>query len=307
MTRITNMAQHNLILAHIRDAQSRMQETQIQMATGYKAQRYSGIAPQSQQLVNLESDRARMEQYQTNNQAVTLRLQTMEISVSNVMSAATKLKTMLTNALNLQNASDLALGQEAQNMLSEVSKQLNIKIGDRYLFAGNRTNTPPVDLQAAGFSAPSTVYPSAADTGYYQGDSTLLTARAADEFDVTYGVTADEEGFEQVIRALNLTATVTTSPTIDRDRLQDALGVVNQALSNLPTIRSRIGAAQTALEDANQVHIDMTAYLEQSITEITAVDITEAATRLSADQLLLQASYMSVAQLSQLSLASYLR
>ncbi len=307
MTRIANLAQHNQILANIRGTQTRIQDLQIQLATGFKSQRYSGIAQDSRQLVNLESSRARMEQYQTNNNTVNLRLQTMEISVGHVFDSASKLKTLLTNALNANNAVDMALPQEAQNILAEVAKQLNIKIGDRYLFAGSKTDTAPVDLSAPGFSAPPTVYPSVADTGYYQGDGVQLTARAADDFDLTYGVTADEDGFEQIIRALNLTATVTLTPTVDRDRLQDALALVNQAISSLPTIRSRIGTAQNALDLANEVHVDMTTYLDQSITNLTSVDITQAATRISAEQVLLQASYMTISQLGQLSLANFMR
>lgn len=307
MTRIANLAQHNQILANIRNTQTRLQDLQIQTATGFKSQRYSGIAPDSRQLVNLESSRARMEQYQANNNTVNLRLQTMEISVGHVFDSASKLKTLLTNALNANNAVDMAVPQEAQNMLAEVAKQLNTKIGDRYLFAGSKIDTPPVDLNAAGFSAPPNVYPSVADTGYYQGDSVQLTARAADDFDLTYGVTADEDGFEKIIRALNLTASVSLSPTVDRNRLQDALIVVNEAIASLPTIRSRIGTAQNALDLANEVHADMTTYLDQSITNLTSVDIPEAMTRISNEEVLLQASYMTISQLGQLSLANFMR
>ncbi len=307
MTRIANLAQHTQILGNIRETQTRMHDLQIQMATGFKSQRYSGIAHDSRQLVNLESSRSRMEQYQTNNNTINLRLQTMEISVGHVFDSASKLKTLLTNALNANNAVDMALPQEAQNMLAEVAKQLNTKIGDRYLFAGSKTDTAPVDLSAPGFTAPPNVYPSVADTGYYQGDDVQLTTRAADDFDLTYGVTASEDGFEQIVRALNLTASVTLSPTVDRNRLQDALDVVNEAISNLPTIRSRIGTAQNALDLANEVHADMTTYFDQSITNLTSVDITEAASRMSAEQVLLQASYMTISQLGQLSLANFMR
>lgn len=307
MTRIATMAQHSLILSHIREAQTRMQEAQIQMATGYTAQRYAGIAPEARHLVSLESSLARIKQYQTNNKTIDLRLQTMEGTVGQTVDAATKLKTLLVNGLHNNLAADMALGTQAQNLLNEVAKQLNIKIGDRYLFSGSKTDTPPIDLNASGYSAPPTTYPSAADTGYYQGDSVILTTRAADDYDISYGVTADDPAFEKLIRALQLTATVTTTPVLDRDRLQDGLDMVNEAINELTTVRSRIGTTQNALESATQDQFDMTAYMEQSIIQITEVDVTEAASRMSADQLMLQASYMTISQLSKLSLANYLR
>jgi flagellar hook-associated protein 3 FlgL len=258
-------------------------------------------------LVSLESSRARIEQYQTNNKTIDLRLQTMEGAVGNSVEAATKLKTLLINGLHNDSASDMALGTQAQNLLNEVAKQLNIKIGDRFLFSGSKTDTPPVDLNAAGYGAPPTTYPSVADTGYYQGDGIVLSTRAADDYDISYGVTADDPAFEKLIRALQLTATVTTTPVLDRDRLQNGLDLVNEAINELTTLRSRVGVTQTALESANQEHIDITTYMEQSIIQISAVDVTEAATRMSADQLMLQASYMTIAQLSKLSLSNYLR
>lgn len=307
MTRVVNLAQHNLIMSYIRDTQTRVQDTQIQMASGYKSQTYSGIAPDARQLLNLASSKARIDQYQANNKTVDLRLQTMETSTAQVIDAATQLKTLLTNALNASNANDLAVGTQAQNLLNEVAKQLNVKIGDRYLFAGSKTDTAPINLSAPGYSAPPTVYPSVADTGYYQGDSVVMTTRAADDYDLSYGVNANDPAFEKIIRALQLTATVTTTPTLDRDRLQDALTLATDAIGGLTTIRSGIGANQNALEATNENHADMSTYMDQSIIDITSVDVTEAASRVAQDQLMLQASYMTISQLSQLSLANYLR
>ncbi len=307
MTRISNIAQHNLTISQIFETQSRLQRAQLQLSTGKRSPNYSGIANDSQRLVNLESSRARTDQFVTNNRIVTLRLQTMELSVANIFEAASKLKTILVNGLNVSNASEFSLNLEADNLLQEVAKQLNIKIGDRFLFAGNITDTAPVDLNAAGYSAPPASYPSNADTGYFQGDSTRVKVRAADDFDVTYGATADEAGFEKIIRALQLAKTASTSPTIDRLRLQEALAVVNEAIADIPDIRSRIGASLNALDKADVGHSDLLIFVEETINDIENVDITATVARLAADQVLLQASFMTISRLQELSLANFLR
>ena len=126
MTRISNIAQHNLTISQIFATQSRLLRAQTQLSTGMPSQKYSGIANDSQRLVNLESSRARTDQFVTNNRIVTLRLQTMELSVSNVFEAASKLKTILVNGLNAFNASEFSLNLEADNLLQEVAKQLNV-------------------------------------------------------------------------------------------------------------------------------------------------------------------------------------
>lgn len=306
MTRISTLNQHNLILTRIFETQSRMQMAQFQISTGKKSNRYSGIAVDAQRLVNLESTRARAEQYISNNRIITLRLDAMELSTAKTFEAASKLKTLLVNALNSSNAADFSINLEAQNLLDEISKQLNIKIGDRYLFGGAVTNIAPVDLNASGFNAVPPVYPSWADSGYYQGDNTKHVARVADEFDVTYGITADEVGFEQVIRALRMTADASTNPTIDKIRFQEALKVVNTAIDNIPTIRSRIGAALKAVDAANLGHNDMELFMEKTISDIENVNIPETVAQLANNQILLEASFITIGRLAQLNLANFL-
>lgn len=307
MTRIATLAQHNLTQSQISTTQKRMQELQVQLSTGHKSLRYSGVASESSRLVSLESTRMRTDQYLTSNNTLGLRAQTMELSVAKTFDVATELKTLLVNAINGNNASDLPLSLTANNMMDEVARVLNVKLGDRYLFSGTATSTPPVDLDDADFVAPPESYPSNADTSYFQGNSTRLTARVADDFDVTWGATADEEGFEKLIRALNLTATATTSPVPDRIRLQEALSVLNEALDSIPDIRSRIAAAQTSIEKANASHTDINLYVDEIITDIKAVDIPMTVTRLTNDQMILEASFMTVSRLSQLTLSTYLR
>lgn len=306
MTRISTLNQHNLILSRIFDTQERIQTAQFQISTGKKSNRYSGIALDAQRLVNLESTRARAEQYLSNNRIVTLRLEAMELSTAKVFDAASKLKTLLVNAINSSNAAEFSINLEAQNLLDEISKQLNIKIGDRYLFAGAVTNIAPVDLKATGFNAVPSVYPSSKDTGYYQGDATTQVVRAADEFDVSYGITADEVGFEQVIRALRMAADASTSPIIDTLRFQEALKVVNQAIDNIPTTRSRIGASLNAIDAADVGHNDMELFMERTISDIENVDIPATVARITNDQVLLEASFITIVRLAQLNLANFL-
>lgn len=306
MTRIATLAQHNLIQSQLTQVQKRLQGYQIQLSSGQEAQRYSGIASESSRLINLESTHSRTDRYLESNNAVELRLNTMELSVAKTFDIASDLKTLLINAISSNNAEDLPLALTTQGMMNELSRILNVKLGDRHLFSGSETATAPVDLTDPDFTAPPGVYPSSADTSYYQGDSTRTATRVADDFDVTWGVTADEAGFEQLMRALHLTNTTTTSPTIDTARLQEALNVVNEAIDNIPTIRSRIGSSLRSIESANSSHNDLKIYMEETITDIKGVDIPLAVSKMTNDQTLLEASFLTVSRLSSLSLSNFL-
>lgn len=306
MTRIASLAHHTLTQSQISSTQKRMQELQVQLSTGQKALRYSGIAKDTSQLVNLENTRMRTDQYLKANNTVSLRLQTMELSVAKTFDVASDLKTLLVNAINGSNASDLPLNLTATNMMEEVARVLNAKLGDRYLFSGTATSTAPVDLNAPAFLPPPGAYPTSADTSYFQGNSTQLSSRVADDFDVTWGATADEAGFEQLMRALHLTSSANTTPP-DTTRLQEALTLVNRAIDNIPVIRSRIAASQVSIDKANETHADLNLYVDETITDIKAVDIPMTVSKLTNDELVLEASFMTVSRLSQLTLTNFMR
>lgn len=307
LTRISDLAEFNQTQSLMRTVQARMHDTQIQISTGKKAQRYEGLAEDSTRLVNLKADRSAATRFVENNKVIDQRLATMEDKVAGLIELATSYKAFLVNAANASNAADMAFATHSQAELDRVAGLLNTRVDGRYLFSGSRTDVAPVNLGAAGFTTPPTTYPSDPNTAYYEGDDTALAARADHNLTVTYGVNADSPEFEKLIRALHLGATTSVTPTIERDRIQESLRLVNEVLDSLPDVRTRIGAARHTLESTNQRHSDFLLYADQSIGEIEDVDPVEAVNRLNADQTHLQASYMVVARLAQISLADYLR
>jgi flagellar hook-associated protein 3 FlgL len=303
MTRVTDLAQFNTALFYLNQTRGRVSEEQSQISSGVKSLTYAGLSPDVNRLVTLETAHARVEQYVTNNTLVASRLQTMEGNVAQLYDVATGLKTLLVNALNNNNADALALAQQADTQLQQVASLLNVKLGGRYLFSGSRTDTQPVDVTQlpASYSIPTADGDAIA---YYQGDSFEFTVQADDALTVSYGVTASEGGFEKLIRAIDI---VKKSPPSDRAALQHALDVVGQALTEIPDIRTKIGAAQAILDQVNKRHSDFQLYTERTIGEIQNIDTAEVMTRLQSDSTSLQASYMAINALSQLNLLNYLR
>lgn len=306
MFRVTSLAMQTIALSNIAMLQSRVAENSIAISTGKTAQRFSGIPENAGRLVDTEALHAGLDQYIKNNQLTDTRLQAMETSVSQIFDIATEFRKMMTQALNSGNAENMPIGVTAQNMLDQVASLLNVEQNGRYLFAGTKTNTAPVNLNAAGFNPPGTVYPSTADTGYYQGDTTKLVARASESLNVTYGVTANEQGFEELIRALHIAANTTTSPVADTIRLGEAMRLAVEAIDNIPPIISNIGSARATLERANASHDDQMLYAEQTIGEIENVDIAKAITLLTTDQTTLEASFATLVRMQRMSLLDFL-
>ncbi len=144
--------------------------------------------------------------------------------------------------------------------------------------------------------------------GYYEGDSDTLGVRIDRNATVDYGVTADESGFEKLFRALYMVLNVTvTSGNIDTDTLESALGLAIEAIEEIPDIRSMIGSDRLMLEKMKVRHQDFIVFTGEAINKIETVDVAAAVSRMSIDQVMLEASYMLTARLSQLSLANFLR
>lgn len=306
MTRVTDYSQSQLTLFFLQNLQKQMTDTQNQISTGLVSQDYAGLGADTSRLVNLQSAEARVSQYTTTAQTVNQRLTSMESATGQLFTIASNLQKLLVNGLNAQSASDLNLNQQATDMLTQVQGILNTQLDGTYLFGGTATDKPPVDVSAAGFAPPPTVYPTTADTGYYQGNDTKLSARVDDNYDLTYGITANEPGFEQLIRSLRLAATTNVGPPSDTNRLNEALGVVQQAIQNIPDITSQIGSAQAAMQTVQAKQTDFKQFADKTIGDLSNVDVTQAVTKLTEQQTTLQASYQVVARLSQLNLAQYL-
>jgi flagellar hook-associated protein 3 FlgL len=302
MERVTTLSQHTRLFSFIGDTQKRFDDLQTQVASGFKAQNYSGVAREAGRLISIESTHVKVTQYLESNTTVDRRLQMMESSVAQITDVMSNFKTLLVSALNAPNATEVDLNNQARQMLNQVTGLLNVKIDGRYLFSGGRTNVVPVDLSSlpVSYTVPTT---DGASGAYYKGDSQILSARADDDLTVSYGILANGTEFERAIRALDVV--VKGAPT-DRTMLNHALDVANQALDGLPDVRTRIGLSRKTLETSNGKHNEYILFAEQIISDIENVDVAEAVTRINEAQTTLQASYLTVARLSQTSLLNYL-
>jgi len=146
MIRFSTLGAHKLNLSQTLDAQSRLFETQMQISSGKVSRGYAGVAIDARRLVNLENAVTEVEGFVRNIEVTEGRLQLMESSITGVFDVASRFRDLLVNALNVDNASLIALNQRAEDMLQELAGALNIKQDNRFLFSGSRIDIPPIDM-----------------------------------------------------------------------------------------------------------------------------------------------------------------
>jgi flagellar hook-associated protein 3 FlgL len=299
MSRIGDFAQSTRTSQLLVDARTRARETQVQISSGKVTREFSGIGADTNRLVSAKDALQRIAEFQRSNTQVDRRLEVMEQSTTSTIEIATKLRTLLIQRLDSASGVPGVISASVDEMLQQVASDLNVEFDGRHLFAGSRTATAPVVLDQ-GFAAFG-----AADDTYYQGDDVVLSVRADVDRDVSYGMTADREGFHELIGALRAAGEGDGSD--DDALLGSALDLVNAALPKLTTYQGEIGASRAALERTNVGHADAEVYLENQVSDIENVDLSEAITRLAQDQMTIEASMATIARLNQLSLADFLR
>lgn len=319
-TRVATLAQSQLITNASLRTKNNISDLQVQVATGKKTQRFSGIPDDASRLVTLKSELTKTEQFLQNITMTEKRLDLMEFALDQIEQIARTARTDFSNSLNGSTADDRELPLLARAALDQVVQILNTRDDSRYLFAGGKVTTKPVDLNNGTYTAPAPGSPptfdQTADTGYYEGDSVEQTTRIDDGFNVAYGVLGNESAFEKVIRTLDNVANVTFSDPITEDEkqfLRDAITELSEAIDDNGTdktiadLHAGVGLDKVILDNFRNKHADFLKFAQDSIGQIENVDMTQAIATLNFEQVQLEASFTTIARIQTLSLSNFLR
>lgn len=320
VARVSTFAQQQVITNNALRTQRNVADLQVQIASGKKAQAFSGIADDAGRLVNLKSEVSQAEQFIQNITITEKRLDLMAFAMDQIEDIARKTRTDLAGAINGSAANDIQLPLLAQASLDQVVEILNTKDDSRFLFAGGEVNTKPVNLSNANYTAPAPGSPptfvQTVELDYYEGDSVVQSTRADDGFSVSYGVLANESAFEKLIRTLDNVSNVTfTDPITAQEKtfLQDAMTELTELIDNngtdktLSDLRADIGLDRVVLDSLRDKHTNFLQFAQDSISEIENVNTAEAVSLLNFEQIQLEASFTTIARIQTLSLSNFLR
>ncbi|OUS11460.1 hypothetical protein A9Q97_07235 [Rhodospirillales bacterium 47_12_T64] len=306
MIRVSSYAQNQLLQTNMGTTQAKVSDRTVQIASGKVTQEYTNISSQALELASLQRDNVRTTQFERNIQTTKTRLEIMDTNMTTMASRITNLLSDVANGLNGSNIQEIPLDQFAISFRQEITALMNAQHEGRYLFAGSLTDTPPVDVNDVAYT-PQAGLPGTftADFDYYQGDNVKLSNRIDQDATLTYGITADDPTFENILRSLAYVeyAGVNDDTTV----LQEAYDLLQTSLDGVATFRSQMGAQLSILEGSEKKHGDFKTYVQNTISGIENIDVAEATSRLAFDQVQLQASYISLTRINEITLLNYLR
>jgi flagellar hook-associated protein 3 FlgL len=229
------------------------------------------------------------------------RVQAMYSATGSVADLLSNFKAELTSASGAS-ADTSSLTTIAQGDMEDLASLLNTQYGGRYLFAGSKTESAPVDL--SGYS--NTTSTTTADTSYYNGDDQIAAAKVSDSQTIKYGVTADNSAFEKAMRAFSMIANATTSP-IDSATIASALDLVTSALDGVTGVQTQLSLHASQLERAVSTQQDYQSYASSLSSTLTDVDVAAVTAEVSTYQTQLEASYSALSKILSLKLSDYLK
>jgi flagellar hook-associated protein 3 FlgL len=296
--RIGDLGQSQRLGGFVLQTQGRIRDAQLDIASGTRAQRWDEISDRAGLLEATRDQRVLAERLVAESEKVQGRIQAMDAALAGMGELAERFRTLLVARLGEPGRSAIPLVAEVDQMAAELESLLNRQLDGRYLFAGSRDTTQPVAL-------PDPLPTTADPTLYYQGDAVAPSVRADTTVEIDYGTTAAAEPFAELVAALGQARAAQLAD--DRAGLEQALATAAGALEGLADERGRVGVAGARLESVVEVHRATIPYLQELESAIADTDVALATTRLARDQANLEATYLVVARLNQLSLADYLR
>lgn len=185
---------------------------------------------------------------------------------------------------------------------AQVVAQINQQLDD----PARAYNPTPTGFVADPLGAP--VFPRSL---YYAGSPTR--ARIDTDYDVEYGMRADDPVFRDMMKVLTLASTIEYDATTDAAEQADYRTILSfgeqltiQTGSNLNAEQGRLGVIRQEMRNIKTRHADVLTVLNLEIGQIEDADLAEVFTKVQQTQVALQASFRITAGLRELSLLNFL-
>ncbi len=317
MTRVSTAGQTQLLLNTLLRHQELQQQHQLEVATLKKSTDFKSIAREAVPLLGAREVEVRIEQFLKSNSLIEQRLEVYNVSLQRLVDIALTLRADLITAIDSNSA--VAFMDKVEAGFSEAADVVNTRFNGQYIFAGTRTQTPPVNATTAA-----ALLALAQTADAFDNNAIKAEARISDNTVREYGVLAEDvasslfDGFRRLMEFNAGTlpagagafapAGAFESPLTDNQRefLVAELVGIQAAIDQLNLEVAENGVNMQFLEQIQERHRDDITFARTLIAEIENVDPAEAITKLNESAQALEASIQVLARLNRLSLLNFI-
>lgn len=291
--------------ARLGELQSGLMRTQSQIASGRRMLSPSDDPVAAARALELTQSQSINTQHGVNRQHAKSALGLLEDTLAGVTSLLQDVKTSVVAAGNptLTDVERGFMASELRGRFEQLLGLANTRDGmGNYMFSGYQSNTPAFVETPGG--------------AQFQGDAgqVRLQVDANRQMAVNAsGQSVFQGGGQDVFAALDALITLLQTPVIDattQDDLTTGLGTANvdleRALDNVLTVRASVGARLQELDAFDNLGEDRNLRYSETLSELQDLDYTEALTRLTQQQVTLEAAQRTFVTVSGLSLFNFL-
>jgi len=305
--RVANNAQAQYMLSQIMRANTALDTTQAQVASGKASTDYVGIGSKTGALEAARAAAARADAYQSNTQLAVTQTDLQDTQLTTLSSLAEQLKQAVTTAAG--NGDGTNLMATAQSVFEQASAILNSTDSNgNYIYGGGQGNTKPFTATSLSDLATGSV------SSYFQNGSQKKSVMVGDGQTVQIGVLASDIGTGLMTALKNLASADSPSGSLDgqltgtqtANLTNNILPSATSAYTGLNTITATNGDTYNRLKDAVTNQQSQSTLYQGFVSDIEDVDMTQAISKLNQNQVALQAALEVTSKLGQLSLLNYL-
>lgn len=283
-------------------AQQKLANSLHQLETQKKATDYAGIGIDTSRLLSARSLLARQEAHKTVASHVSTTLEYYDTSLNAIDTQTEDLRKALLEVIGTGDGPGLQANIESN--FDSLRATLNTASAGKTIFSGSQTDTRPFVPQELS----DMIGLDSADA--FINDQVNGSAQLADGVNVKFGIVASDVAGNLVkaYRTLAEAGPFGDKPTaVQMDAMKQAISELEIGLKDVRSLNANNGAMQNQVETLGLRADERALMLEKVIGDAEDADLGQVALDIENNKTILSASYSVFAQISELSLANYLR
>ncbi|MGH6660811.1 MAG: flagellin, partial [Rhodospirillales bacterium] len=156
MTRISSLASNTALVNQLLRTQARLFDLQTQVSSEKVSQDYTGIALDSQRLINIENSRDSLKRFVDNNNQMETRLKITDTALAGIREIIDNFRKNLDifqGGSTKDQTRVQTIQDDAFRSLKSLEDLLNTEVNGRFLFAGARVSTEPANFGLSTIAA----------------------------------------------------------------------------------------------------------------------------------------------------------
>ena len=300
--RITNSIITQAQFDGLSAAMAALEKAQSQVTSGKRVQVASDDPTAAMRVMNTDSSLAALDQYRTNVQLASSRLNIEDSSLQQIGDLVTRAKELAVAQVGgTADASTRATANaEVQQLFTQLISIGNTQFGNEYIFGGAQSQTVPFTQSGNGATLSYTSTNPAGTRQMAIGDGQTIAA-SLDGSQLLLN-----SGVLDAVKALSA-ALDPSSSTYGQTGISAAMNQLDAAFNNVQALVGDVGARGKQLDTTEQNLVAYKSNLTTFKSDLQDVDVEQAVTELTNRQMAYQAAMLATSKVMGLTLTDYLK